>query len=332
MKGFEMKEKVCAVVVTYNRKDLLIECLQGLLGQTRSLDTILIVDNASTDQTAELLLDKGYISSLPPEVITEPYVSDDKAKVNSKKNRCSNDLEVIYVRMHENTGGAGGFHYGQKRAYELGFEWLWLMDDDGVPALDCLEKILNKSKLAKLKATNPLVINKTNTQLLSFGLSASLMRVDEAEKYQDVKGLIMNLANPFNGTLLNRELISKIGFIKKEMFIWGDEVEYFKRMNKFGFSYGTVVSAIFHHPTSNTVYKEKIFGLLKVATKPMKLEMNFYRNQGYLNRRYGNIFSHTIVLKNVTFFLLEGDLMRAILTLRYYLDGCLDKFELPNIR
>ena len=52
-------ETVCVVVVTYNRKELLIECLEALSKQTRPLDGIYIIDNASADGTPELLLGKG---------------------------------------------------------------------------------------------------------------------------------------------------------------------------------------------------------------------------------------------------------------------------------
>ena len=43
--------------------------------------------------------------------------------------------------MHENTGGAGGFHEGVKRAYKKGYDWLWLMDDDVEVKEDTLEKL-----------------------------------------------------------------------------------------------------------------------------------------------------------------------------------------------
>ncbi|MCD6105633.1 MAG: glycosyltransferase, partial [Thermosipho sp. (in: Bacteria)] len=45
----DKKETVCAVVVTYNRKELLLECLEALRKQTRPLDAIYLIDNASTD-------------------------------------------------------------------------------------------------------------------------------------------------------------------------------------------------------------------------------------------------------------------------------------------
>ncbi len=104
------KDTTCAVVVTYNRKELLIECLESLIEQSRTLDAILIIDNASTDGTPELLLKNRYIDHLPPMDLQEPY------ELTSNKNQ----IPIHYIRMHINTGGAGGFHEGLKRAYDTG--------------------------------------------------------------------------------------------------------------------------------------------------------------------------------------------------------------------
>jgi rhamnopyranosyl-N-acetylglucosaminyl-diphospho-decaprenol beta-1,3/1,4-galactofuranosyltransferase len=48
-------ETVAAVVVTYNRKELLRQCLGGILAQTRPVDAIYVVDNASTDGTDQMI-------------------------------------------------------------------------------------------------------------------------------------------------------------------------------------------------------------------------------------------------------------------------------------
>ena len=107
-----MGERVCAVIVTYNRKALLKECLEAVLAQTRPPDHVLVVDNASTDGTAEMLREE-----FP---------------------------QVEVLRLPENQGGAGGFHEGMKRAYEEGFDWLWLMDDDTIPRPEALEALLER--------------------------------------------------------------------------------------------------------------------------------------------------------------------------------------------
>ena len=97
--------RVAAVIVTYNRKELLCECLDALLAQSFPLAGIVLIDNAGSDGTGALLKEKGYLES----------------------GLCK------YIRMEVNTGGAGGFHEGVKRAYDEGYDWLWLMDDDVEP-------------------------------------------------------------------------------------------------------------------------------------------------------------------------------------------------------
>ncbi len=132
------KETVCAIVVTYNRKKLLIECLESLQSQTRTLECIYIIDNASTDGTPELLKENGFIQQLPPQPLDKPW------EVEHKKN----GISISYVRMNENTGGAGGFYEGVKRGYEKGFDWLWLMDDDVEPINTALETMVSYKNIS----------------------------------------------------------------------------------------------------------------------------------------------------------------------------------------
>ena len=50
-----MSESVAVVIVTHNRADLLTRMLDGLVAQTRPVDAVYVIDNASTDHTAEVL-------------------------------------------------------------------------------------------------------------------------------------------------------------------------------------------------------------------------------------------------------------------------------------
>jgi rhamnopyranosyl-N-acetylglucosaminyl-diphospho-decaprenol beta-1,3/1,4-galactofuranosyltransferase len=104
--------RVRAVVVTYNRKALLAECLRALLAQTSPLAAIHVVDNASTDGTRELLADEDLLD------------------------------RVVYHRLEVNGGSSGGFAHGIAAAREEDGDWLWVMDDDAEPERDCLERLL----------------------------------------------------------------------------------------------------------------------------------------------------------------------------------------------
>jgi len=335
------KETVCAVVVTYNRKDLLMECLDALMKQTRSLEAIYLIDNFSNDGTAELLLENGYINNLPPENLTESFemeIDYDNSEfigafddgIENREVKLDNQLKIYYVRMNENTGGAGGFYEGQKRAYDRGFDWLWLMDDDGFAPENCLEIILSDAKKNSLKALNPLVVNKEDNTKLSFGLAGDMMLTEETILKADENGLIFNKANPFNGTFLHKDIMAKCGFIKKEMFIWGDETEYSLRISKNGFSYATTCNVKYFHPESKTVMQSALFGLLNVPTKPEKLEMNYYRNIGYINGKYGKVLNIKFLIRYFLFFISKGQFSKFSKFSKYFFDGRNDTYKLPK--
>lgn len=213
----ENKETVCAVVVTYNRKQLLLECLNALCKQTRAVDAIYIIDNFSNDGTAELLLENGYINELPQENGVEPLEMEilpvDKPK-------------IYYVRMYENTGGAGGFHEGVKRAYERGFDWLWLMDDDVEPVANALETMMQYKEISECIHPSKQFLNgdrffweghlSKNTGLVKF----------KKTDFQDNSDFVYVNYGCFEGMLIARRIVGQIGYPKKEFFFIGDDTLY----------------------------------------------------------------------------------------------------------
>jgi len=186
------KETVCAVVVTYNRKDLLIECLEGLRRQTRPVDAIYLVDNASTDGTPELLLEKGYIKELPPLNIVEPW--EKEFEVENLVDHQS--IKIYYVRMNENTGGAGGFYEGMKRAYEKTYDWFWLMDDDVEPDPNCLQKMFEENRIfynSRYKIIQSNRINKTTGTMFRYPVKYNFLNPFFPEGYPCVNPHILNV-------------------------------------------------------------------------------------------------------------------------------------------
>lgn len=333
---------ICAVVVTYNRKDLLPRCLKALEAQSTAPGLTIIVDNASTDGTPRLLNDLGYIDNLPPmeeqidiALVRGEYIPVDDAldfDLFQPSSTSENSGTILYIRMASNTGGAGGFYKGQELAHKLGYDWIWLMDDDGYPSERCLEQLLDSSNKHGLLAVNPLVINCDADSDLSFGLSPSILNVNQAYEQGGESGIIYGLANPFNGTLLARELIGNVGYIKKEMFIWGDETEYFLRLAKMNYEFATLVRAKFYHPSSKTIYKSALWGALTIAGKPEKLEMNYYRNLAFLVRNYFLKGAAVNIAKSIGYYIIKRDLRKVRQICSYVVDGWKDKYKLKNIQ
>ena len=215
--------------MTYNRKDLLSQNIEMLLKQTMTVDSIIIVDNCSSDGTYEYLKNCGWT--------TEPF---------------------LYLKTETNIGGAGGFYTGVKAAYEAGADWIVLMDDDGRMADEHTMEILYRAA-RKLYDENrgerKLFVNALvqKGELLSFKIDHMYTVVEAMMAAKN--GLIEGAANPFNGTLISRELVSDIGYPKKEFVIKGAEVDYKQRALDAGAYVGTVTEAKYIHPRPETVEK-----------------------------------------------------------------------------
>ena len=111
---------VATIVVTYNRKEMLKECIEALLKQTYKKQQIYIIDNASTDGT------KDYI----------------KKYIDNKK--------VFYYNTGKNSGGAGGFNYGVREALKNKVDYAWLMDDDSIAEdKNALKSLVDKATFLK---------------------------------------------------------------------------------------------------------------------------------------------------------------------------------------
>lgn len=114
------------------------------------------------------------------------------------------------------------------------------------------------------------------------------------------------------------------------MFIWGDEQEYLLRINKYNVNYATNTSANFYHPEGKTTFTT-FLSRFKIANKPEKLEMNYYRNIGYIDRVYKNKLAIKFLFIYILFFISKGQLAKSVRFIRYYFDGWFNRYRLGNI-
>lgn len=220
------------LIVTFNRKKLLKNTIEFIFIQNFSDYKITIIDNASCDGSFL------YISSL----------------WDFRENN------IEWISLGENIGGAGGFYEGIKYALEQDAEYIWMMDDDGYPAEDCLEKLYNSLLNKKLDAISPLQININDHNQLAFPVWVNKKQVRGHIDQIPKDTFIEKEANLFNGLLMHRSVVEKVGLPRKEFFIRGDEVEYTKRFLKNNIKFGTLTSAKFYHPSDDTERVSCLFG------------------------------------------------------------------------
>lgn len=255
--------KIVGIVVTYNRKELLGECLDSLLGQSHPLDALYIIDNCSTDGTYDYLLGRELISPTghPDRDPSETLKSVPWPGLPGRR------LDVHYVRMPENTGGAGGFHEGMKRAVNAGFEWLWVMDDDLRTSPDALQALLEKKEALEAVQHGPFILNSVvlskdpmDSDRLAFPLQELTrrgyprMRVYHwrlSEIQDKAKDGLYRWACPFNGTFIPARAITEIGLPNKEFYIKGDEKDFLWRAARKFTLYTVLDSKVFHPQPRN---------------------------------------------------------------------------------
>lgn len=289
--------RIVAVSVTYNRRELVTRLVRAAEAQTVRPDLLILVDNASTDGTAEAV--RTLDARVPVQV----------------------------VALESNTGGAGGFRAGQEAAMAAGADLIWLMDDDGTPAPDCLERLL--PHVGTHDFLGPLVVDEDDEDALVFPIrlpgTARVVRRTSAAVEAAHDGLIEQVVIPFNGVLLTRELVERIGTVDARYFIWGDDVEYLWRSQRDGARIATVTGARFRHPNVGDLGTPTILGQT-YNHSPSDLKAYCMARNNVVNLRTYRGPAHALVFvaKTVWFYTVtKPDLGR----LRLMLGGIRDGFR-----
>lgn len=242
---------IIAVVVTYNRRELLkrnIACLR----LNTPVSSIVVVNNGSTDGTGAWLDEQE-------------------------------DLTVIH---QENVGGSGGFYRGIQYAYQAGADWIWCMDDDVFPRPDCMEYLLpyTHEPGAGILAPRRLMAGQIFTndfQKVNLSNPFASMYQQKLKK-QVVNGPVDICGTAFEGLCISRKAVAEIGLPNKELFIFCDDTDYCLRAVLAGFRILYIPSALMD--------KEKFFSNDNWEERSRKKKWKrFYqvRNSTYLNHHYG---------------------------------------------
>jgi GT2 family glycosyltransferase len=218
--------RIVAVVVTWNRRELLRESLDAVLGQSLPPVRTVVVDNASTDGTADLLaVEYG-------------------------------DLDVL--RLERNTGGAGGFAAGLERALTFDPDLVWLLDDDTVPTSGAAQALASAwSGYQGLTGEPPSVVasrvvwtdgrdHPMNTPRPRPGVSAA-----DVEAAAEVGCMPVRSAS-FVSILCDAKTVGDRGLPIADYFLWNDDFEYSTRLirDRVGL----------YCPASIVVHKTRTFG------------------------------------------------------------------------
>jgi dTDP-4-dehydrorhamnose reductase len=252
-----ISSKVFGVIITYNRKDLLCDCLTKVSSQTRPCDKIIVIDNASTDGTFDML---------------------------------TNDWGdcVEFHSLPKNIGAAGGFNFGMRVAYQGGADFLWVMDDDVIPEANALECLLGAIDVLQDQGKSaPFLISVARSPN---GMLTSVPTIDtrhNEQAYENWPALLEHSMVPvrratFVSILLPRATLQRHGLPIASMFIWGEDTEYTLRV--------TTENPGYLVGDSKVVHVRQVGGMIDIKKEQnanrVAYFFHYFRNRLYTYRRY----------------------------------------------
>ncbi|MGO1266978.1 MAG: glycosyltransferase [Microbacterium gubbeenense] len=186
------------VVVTYNRSHLLSGLLTSITAMDPKPGRVVIIDNNSVDDTTE---------------VVESY-------------RDGIGTEIVYRKLETNTGGSGGFSEGMRTAYELGSEWIWMMDDDVEVIPDGLARM---GKWApRFKSIQGRRYDYDGSEFYWQYRIADRMGIPIpfAPAGFDASGFKEMNSGCFEGMFIHRSIVTQIGLPDHRFFIYWDDQMY----------------------------------------------------------------------------------------------------------
>lgn len=251
-------QKIYAVVLTYNRKELLERCLRAVYAQTRPCDGVIVVDNASTDGTEQMLQSAAFPG-------------------------------LKFFVLSKNVGAAGGFNAGFRLAYQQGADYVWMMDDDVIPDPDALEQLTNaESLLNRKEVDHSFVLSTAFTEEGEITNSPDCDHRLNKMGYEGWPALVEHGMVPvsratFVSILVPRHVLQEHGVPMAAMYIWGEDSEFTTRISRKapGFLVGS----------SKVQHLRQKGGTLSILTEEnparIRYHRHFIRNQAYMLRKYG---------------------------------------------
>ena len=229
-------KSIASVTVAYNGTAVLRRHLNSLRKQTRKLDEIIVVNNASTDDTMAVLR-----SEYP---------------------------EVTVLDQPENKGVGGGLASGLSYAVlNRRHDWVWLFDQDSVPEPDALQRLLIAFQELEPRAerigilASRCVHSESGMTFRGFCWDGGKLR--QAPLPQENISFVDSVITA--GTLIAREALEAVGLPRPDFFIDFVDHEHCFRLRRHGFSIAVIRDSVLEHAIGEP-RKVRVLGWTKYWT------------------------------------------------------------------
>jgi GT2 family glycosyltransferase len=229
------------VVVNWNKKRDLLRLLENLGRLDYPHYHVVVVDNASTDGSSDLV-------------------------------RTSHPSVTLLLNAI-NLGGTGGFSTGIDYCMARDFDYIWLLDNDALVEPDALSNLV---AAASADSSTGVVGSKIlNSEDPSFIVKLGA-RIDWREGL--VRSVMQNVKNtsiekdiievdyvPFCSALISRKCLIETGSLDNRFFIYWDDSDFCIRSGKKGFKTIVAINSIVYHPSFTEKSRDQNYYLVRNA-------------------------------------------------------------------
>ena len=263
-------EKTAIVCVTFKRQELLSVLFDSLLDLNRPIWRVVITDNENSPLTEQM------VKEWNEKAVEKWGVPEADASGNTER--------MVWFPQEKNGGGSGGFSAGTGKAWELGAEWFWLMDDDVAVLPDALEKL--EPWCEKYDVVQGRRYNFDDTPFYwqyNFMTGLGIPNPLAPEEFTEEKPYMEMNTACFEGGMFKRNIVAKLGKPDYRFFIYWDDTIYGYLASK---ETTAVVVNEFVMRRTRTIGNWNIAGKRKLNSTS---DMNRYyimRNRGYMARYF----------------------------------------------
>lgn len=258
--------KLGVILLNYRNAQITIECIKSIKA-TENVDyevEIIVVDNNSNDNSVEEL------------------------------NTLRRDIDFHFLISEENNGFADGNNIGIQYALEHGCKYIMLLNNDTEVKKDFF-KLLN-SELKESIVLVPKILNYYHKETIWYAGGSINRWTGKARHFgegrRDVAKYNTQKRVSFASgccIILPVDIIEKIGYLKKDFFLYWEDVEYSMRMNNNSIAIVYNPQLVIYHKINSTIGRESKT-LLYYGTRNRILFIKLYRKYFHFTAEFITVF------------------------------------------
>jgi GT2 family glycosyltransferase len=246
--------RILIQIHTWNDRDVIGVALDAIINQTHSVEELLLVDNGSTDGTADLPYPEG----------------------------------VTVIRHSVNLGTSGSVKTGLGYARANGYDWMWVLDADSVPRRDTLEMLVRPIATRRDgEAEIGVVCASHNLTKLGQVLRGRLLTPGgpRLPKLKTDGNCIICDSVIWSGALINLAVVDQVGFpwagtagCWQDLSLDYGDTEYTYRIHRAGYQILVHCDAIVDHPVGRGLHGRFLGFDLYSTNHPAFRRYLYFRN------------------------------------------------------